>query len=153
MPGPSCEPPMGLPDDTQTMSSQSSQSYNEQEVSIWVDEMEDQQQKKKSLNEALGSISSGRFSPVLSTLNTSWGDISNTQQRYYNKRLLRQLVPRFPYLSWTRKRDMEGSVSSPNSVRKSKSCRVLETKYFDRKSGIIDALVKAHRFCRSCKQF
>ena len=44
MPGPSCEPPMGLPDDTQTMSSQSSQSYNEQEVSIWVDEIEDQQQ-------------------------------------------------------------------------------------------------------------
>ena len=85
MPGPSYEPPMGLPDDTQTISSQSSQSSNEQEVtcSIWVDEMEDQQQKRKSLNEAVGSISSGRFSPVLSTLNTSWGDISNTQQRYY----------------------------------------------------------------------
>ena len=55
---------MGLPDDTQTISSQSSQSSNEQEVSIWVDEMEDQQQKKrKSLNEAVGSISSegGKF--------------------------------------------------------------------------------------------
>ena len=72
---------MGLQDDTQTISSQSSQISNEQEVSIWVDEMEDQQQKKKSLNEALGSISSGQFSPILSTLNTSWGDISNTQQR------------------------------------------------------------------------
>ena len=83
MPGPSYEPPMGLPDDTQTISSQSSQSSNEQEVSIRVDEMEDQQQKRKSLNEAVGSISSGQFSPVLCTLNTSWGDISNTQQRYY----------------------------------------------------------------------
>ena len=70
---------MGLPDDTQTISSQSSQSSNEQEVSIWVDEMEDQQQKRKSLNEAVGSISSGRFSP---------GTIY--------ERLLRQLVPRFP---------------------------------------------------------
>ena len=59
---------MGLPDDTQTISSQSSQSSNEQEVSIWVDEMEDQQQKRKSLNEAVGNISSGQFSPVLSTL-------------------------------------------------------------------------------------
>ena len=51
---------MGLPDDTQTTLSQSSQSSNEQEVSIWVDEMEDQQQKRKSLNEAVGSISSGQ---------------------------------------------------------------------------------------------
>ena len=45
--------------------------------------MEDQQQKRRSLNEAVGSISSGRDSPVLSTFNTSWDDISNTQQRYY----------------------------------------------------------------------
>ena len=51
---PSSEPP----DDTWTISSKSSQSTNEQ-VSIWVDEIEDQQQKKKSLNEAVSSIASG----------------------------------------------------------------------------------------------
>ena len=32
IPGPSHKPPMGLPDDTQTVSSQSSQSSNEQEI-------------------------------------------------------------------------------------------------------------------------
>ena len=63
---PSSEPP----DDTRTISSLSSQSTNEQ-VSIWVDEIEDQQQKRKSLNEAVSSIASGRYSPLLSTLNAS----------------------------------------------------------------------------------
>ena len=52
---PSSEPP----DDTWTIPSKSSQSTNEQ-VSIWVDEIEDQQQKRKSLNEAVSSIGSGK---------------------------------------------------------------------------------------------
>ena len=120
---------MGLPDDTQTISSQSSQSSNEQEVSIWVDEMEDQQQKRKSLNEAVGSISSGRFSPVLSTLNTSWGDISNTQQRYYIRKTSEAISTTLSVIC-PGQENMERSASSPNSVRKSKSCRVLETKIF-----------------------
>ena len=64
-------PSSGPPDDTRTISSLSSQSTNEQDVSIWVDEIEDQQQKRKSLNEAVRSIASGKYSPLLSTLNAS----------------------------------------------------------------------------------
>ena len=79
MTGPSSEPP----DDTWTKSSQSSQSTNEQDVSIWVDEIEDQQQKRKSLNEAVSSIASGRYSLIWATLNASWDDIPNTQQQYH----------------------------------------------------------------------
>ena len=67
-------PSSELPHDTRTISSQST---NEQEVSICVHEIEDQQQKR-SLNEAVSCITSGRYSPLLSTLNASWDDISRT---------------------------------------------------------------------------
>ena len=150
MPGPSYEPPMGLPDDTQTISSQSSQSSNEQEVSIWVDEMEDQQQKRKSLNEAVGSISSGRFSPVLSTLNTSWGDISNTQQRYYIRKATEAISTTLSVICsgqeneiWSVLRQAPILLENQNPVESSKR------KYFDQKSGVIDALVKAHNEAES----
>jgi len=70
--------------ETVSLHSHSSQaSMPEQEISIWVDEMEEQNSKRQKLNEALHSISGGRYSPVMSTLNTNWDDFSDTQQRYY----------------------------------------------------------------------
>lgn len=67
----------------ETTSSQSSQSTTEQEVSIWVDEIEGQHRKRQKLNETVDSITTRRYSLLRSTLNTSWDDISQTQQRYY----------------------------------------------------------------------
>ena len=61
----------------------SQQSILEEEISIWSDEVEEQQQKRQLLNNIVRSLSRGRISPILSTLNTSWDDISKTQQRYY----------------------------------------------------------------------
>ena len=55
----------------------------EEEISIWVNEMEEQNSKRQKLNKALHSISGGQYSPVMSTLNTTWDDVSDTQQRYY----------------------------------------------------------------------
>ena len=63
----------------------SSQSYSsqasipEEEISIWIDEMEEQNIKRQELNEAVHDISGGRYSPVMSTLNTTWDDVSDTQ--------------------------------------------------------------------------
>ena len=66
--------------ETVSLQSHSSQtSIPEEEVSIWVDEMEDQNIKRQKLNEAVHSISGGRYSPVMSTLNTTWADVSDTQ--------------------------------------------------------------------------
>ena len=45
-------------------------SIPEEEISIWVDEMEEQNSKRQKLNEAVQSISGGRYSPVMS--NVSW---------------------------------------------------------------------------------
>ena len=64
----------------------SSQSYSsqasvpEEEISTWTDEMEDQNNKRQKLNDAVHSISGGRYSPLMSTLNTTWDDVSDTQQ-------------------------------------------------------------------------
>ena len=70
--------------ETVSLQSHSSQaSIPEDEISIWVDEMEEQNNKRQKLNEAVHSISGGRYSPVMSTLNTTWDDVSDTQQRYY----------------------------------------------------------------------
>ena len=57
-------------------SSQSSQqSIPGEEISIWSDEVEEQQQRRQLLNNTVSSLSGGRISPILSTLNTSWDDI------------------------------------------------------------------------------
>ena len=70
----------------QTVSSQSQSSQSsipEEEISVWVDEMEEQNSKRLKLNDAVSNISGGRYSPVMSTLNTAWEDVSDTQQQYY----------------------------------------------------------------------
>ena len=62
----------------ETLLSQGSQiSVPEEEVSIWCDEKEIQNERRQALNDALGNLTSGRFSPILSTLNASWDDISS----------------------------------------------------------------------------
>ncbi|KAJ7371419.1 hypothetical protein OS493_025885 [Desmophyllum pertusum] len=67
----------GEESETVSSQSQSSQaSIPEEEISIWIDEMEEQNSKRQKLNEAVHSISGGRYSPVMSTLNTSWDDVS-----------------------------------------------------------------------------
>lgn len=70
-------------DADETLLSQASQiSVPEEEVSIWYDEKEIQNERRQALNDAPGNMTSGRFSPILSILNASWDNISSTQQNY-----------------------------------------------------------------------
>ena len=56
--------------DTITLSSQPSEGTEpEGEVSVWWDEKERQNERRQTLNDAIGNLSGGRFSPVLFTLN------------------------------------------------------------------------------------
>lgn len=68
-------------------------SIPEEEISIWVDKMEEQNSKRQKLNEAVHSISDGRYSPIMSTLNTTCHDVSDTQQHYYICRAKETVVP------------------------------------------------------------
>ena len=78
--------------ETDTMSSQSSQStLPEKEISIWLDEKEEQHTKRQTLNDTVNTLTDGLVSPLLSTLNTEWDDISSTQQKY-NTRKAREIL-------------------------------------------------------------
>ena len=69
--------------ETDKMSSQSSQStLPEKEISIWLDVKEEQHVKRQTLNDTVSTLTDGRVSPLLSTLNTEWDDISSTQQTF-----------------------------------------------------------------------
>ena len=57
------------------------------EVSLWIDEKELQQEKRETLNNIVAKLTEGRYSPIASTLNTSWDDVSMTQQKYYQRKM------------------------------------------------------------------
>ena len=137
---PSSEPP----DDTWTISSKSSQSTNEQ-VSIWVDEIEDQQQKRKSLNEAVSSIGSGKYSPLLSMLNASWDDISNTQQQYYLRKASEAITTALSVIHPGQENEIWNSLHQDSLLVENQSLEdSSKRKYFYKNSTIIKVLVKAH---------
>ena len=138
---PSSEPP----DDTRTISSLSSQSTNEQDVSIWVDEIEDQQQKRKSLNEAVSSIGSGKYSPLLSMLNASWDDISNTQEQYYLRKASEAITTALSVIHPGQENEIWNSLHQDSLLVENQSLEdSSKRKYFYKNSTIIKVLVKAH---------
>jgi len=84
-------------------------SISEEEISIWVDETEEQNSKQQKLNEAVHSISGGRYSPVMSTLNMTWDDVSDTQQRYYIRKAKETIANLFVcHQSWPTRTGLEG---------------------------------------------
>lgn len=137
---PSSEPP----DDTWTIPPKSSQSTNEQ-VSIWVDEIEDQQQKRKSLNEAVSSIGSGKYSPLLSMLNASWDDISNTQEQYYLRKASEAITTALSVIHPGQENEIWNSLHQDSLLVENQSLEdSSKRKYFYKNSTIIKVLVKAH---------
>ena len=78
-----CEATMSEDVDKTLLLQASQISDPEEEVGIWCDEKEIQNERRQALNDAPGNLTSGRFSPIISTLNASWDDISSTQQKYY----------------------------------------------------------------------
>ena len=57
------------------------------EVSLWIDEKEQQHERRGVINHAISQLTEGRYSPIASTLNTSWEDVSATQQQYYQRKV------------------------------------------------------------------
>ena len=130
--------------ETDTMSFQSSQStLPEKEISIWLDEKEEQQAKRQTLNDTVSTLTDGRGSPLLSTLNTEWNDISSTQQKYYTRKGREMFAATLSVVSpgqeealWESLR-REPMLENEGTVAKKR-------KYFDVKSDLIDALIEAH---------
>jgi len=62
-------------------------SYLDKEVSFWIDEQQREQEKRSVLNEAIANISDGRVSPIESSLQSPWQQISRTQKAYYLRKV------------------------------------------------------------------
>ena len=94
-------------DADETLLSQASQiSDPEEEVGIWCDEKEIQNERRQALNDALGNLTSGRFSPILSTLNASWDDISSTRQKYYTRKAREAVAAMLSVISPGQEKDL-----------------------------------------------
>lgn len=130
-----------------SQSSQSTGSLQEQEISIWLDEKEEQNNKRNTLNIAFSSLSDGRVSPLQSTLNTEWEDISVTQQKYYLRKAkelfqstLSVITPGQEEQIWKALRQ------DPNLVENEDTSKI---KHFDIESELMDTLIKAHNEAQS----
>ena len=79
------------------------------EVSLWIDEKELQHEKRETLNNAVAKLTEGRYSPIASTLNTSWDDVSMTQQKYYQRKMKEviQTALALYCCSWARRTNVE----------------------------------------------
>ncbi|KAK3719183.1 hypothetical protein QZH41_007785 [Actinostola sp. cb2023] len=119
-------------------SSQSSQStVPEHEISVWVDGIEQQQQKREILNNAVNNITDGRYSPIKSTLNASWDGASSTQQKKAKEAIKAALLVVTP----GQENEMWNAIRMGSLFDDDEPSR---RKHFDPNTKLIDELVKAH---------
>ena len=112
------------------------------EVSLWIDEKEHQHQKRDALNHTVPQLTEGRYSPIASTLNTSWDNVSVTQQKYYQRKMkevfqaaLSIVVPGQEQQLWNcvREETELGNVSEEPSAKRKR----MDT-------GLVETLISAH---------
>ena len=130
--------------DTITLSSQASEGTEpEGEVSIWCDEKELQSERRQTLSDAIGNLSGGRFSPLLSTLNATWDDISPTQQKYYVRKAREAVITSLSVISPGQEKELWSSIQN-ESIIEGEERDTAKRKRFDTSTGLIDVLIKAH---------
>ena len=118
--------------------------HPEQEVNIWCDEKEIQNEKRQALNDALGNLTSGRFSPILSTLNASWDDISSTQQKYYFRKAREVVAATLSVISPGQERDHWKCIQNDSDLIERDESSSSKRKHFVTNIGLIDVLIKAY---------
>ena len=132
--------------ESQTISSQSQSSQSsipEEEISIWLDEMEEQNSKRQKLNESTSSISGGRYSPLMSTLNTAWEDVSDTQQRYYIRKAKESIATSLSVIA-PGQEDEVWKVLRAEALLEAEEENKGKRKRFDSSSSLVNDLVKAY---------
>ena len=130
--------------DTITLSSQASEGTEpEGEVSIWCDEKELQNERRYTLSDAIGNLSGERFSPLLSTLNATWDDISPTQQKYYVQKEREAITTSLSVISPGQEKELWSSIQNEPIIG-GEERYMAKRKHFDTSTGLIDILIKAH---------
>ena len=132
-------------DADETLLSKASQiSDPEEEVEIWSDEKEIQNKRRQALNDALVNLTSGRFSPILSTLNSSWDDISSTQQKYHTSKAREAVAVMLSVISPGQEKDLWKCIQNDSDLIERDESSSSKGKHFDTHTGLIDVLIKAY---------
>ena len=116
----------------------------EEEVGIWCDEKEIQNERRQALNDAQGNLTSGRFSPIISTLNASWDDISSTQQKYYTRKAREAVAAMLSVISPGQEKDLWKCIQNDSDLIERDESSSSKGKHFDTHTGLIDVLIKAY---------
>ena len=108
------------------------------------DEKEIQNERRQALNDALGNLTSGRFSPILSTSNTSLDDISSTQQKYYTRKAREVVAATLSVISPGQEKDLWKCIQNDSDLIERDESSSSKGKYFDTHTGLTDVLIKAY---------
>ena len=134
-------------DADETLLLQASQiSDPEEEVDIWCDEKEIQNERRQALNDALENLTSGRFSPILSNLNASWDDISSTQQKYYTRKARGAVAAMLSVISPGQEKYLWKCIQNDSDlIERDRGEQLIQRKAFRHAhTGLIDVLIKAY---------
>ena len=119
-------------------------SVPEEEVSIWCDKKEIQNERRQALNNAPGNLTSGRFSPILSTLNASWDDISSAQQKHYICKARETFATTLSVISPGQEKDLWKCIQNDSDIIGRDESSSSKRKHFDTNTGLIDVLIKTY---------
>ena len=120
--------------------SQASQiSDPEQEVSIWCYEKEIQNEKRQALNDALGNLKSGGFSPILSTCNAS-----STQQKHYIHKARETVAATLSVISPRQENYHWKWIQNDSDLIERDESSSSKREHFVTNTGLIDVLIKAY---------
>ena len=139
--------------ENETVPSQSSQSTSstvpEREISIWLDEKEEQNAKRQVLNDSMNNLTDGRLSPLQSTLDTEWDDISATLQKCYTRKARETIAATLSVISPGQEEELWQSILREPLLQSGDHNEGSKRKYFDINSDLIDSLIKAHNEAES----
>ena len=116
----------------------------EGDISIWFDEKEEQNAKRQALNDGFENIVNGRVSPLKSTVNADWNDISTTQQQYYIGKAKQMFAATLSVISPGQEQQLWQSIRQDPFITEKESTTGAKRKYFDINSEPINVPVKAH---------
>eukprot|EP00058_Branchiostoma_floridae_P012379 XP_002597867.1 hypothetical protein BRAFLDRAFT_105474 [Branchiostoma floridae] len=122
-------------------SQSSSTSEGEANISTWVDEQHQQEQNRKALNVAVDHITEGRISPLRSSLNTPWEEVTERQRNYYLKKTREVIATTMSVIAPGQESDLwRGLVQAPPFYEEEPAAK---KKMWDQQT--VQTLVKAYQ--------
>ena len=112
------------------------------EVSLRIDEKEQQHERRGVINHAISQLTEGRYSPIASTLNTSWEDVSATQQQYYQRKVKEVIQVVLSVVVPGQEARMWSCLREDQQVRDVRNEPAAKRKRVD--TGLVETLISAH---------